>query len=139
MSLYVLDTNILSLHQNNHPNLRQRVDARPSHELAITIITIEESLTGWYSALRSAKRRDQLPAIYERLAIQVDFLAQWRKLLFTSLAVTRYEQLLTLRLNVGRQDLRIAAITLEHGGILVTRNLRDFQRIPNLVVEDWSV
>ena len=36
-------------------------------------------------------------------------------------------------------DLRIAAITLENSGVLVTRNLRDFQRIPNLVVEDWAV
>jgi tRNA(fMet)-specific endonuclease VapC len=36
-------------------------------------------------------------------------------------------------------DLRIAAITLENAGILITRNLRDFQRIPNLSVENWAV
>jgi len=27
----------------------------------------------------------------------------------------------------------------EAGGIVVTRNLRDFRRVPNLVCEDWSV
>ena len=36
-------------------------------------------------------------------------------------------------------DLRIAAVTLENAGILVNRNLRDFRRIPNFIVEDWSV
>lgn len=115
------------------------MDARRSQELAVTVITVEEGLTGWYTALRRAKRRDQLPLLYERLALQVDFLACWRKLLFVPAALARYEHLLTLRLNVGRNDLRIAAITLEHGGILVTRNRRDFQRIPNLVLEDWSL
>jgi tRNA(fMet)-specific endonuclease VapC len=139
MSLYVLDTDILSLYENDHPIVRPRVDAHHWHELAITVVTIEEGLAGWYTLLRRAKRRDQWPPLYEQLAKKVDFLARWQKLLFTLTAIAQYEHLLTLRLNVGRNDLRIAAITLEHGGILVSRNLRDFQRIPNLIVEDWSV
>jgi tRNA(fMet)-specific endonuclease VapC len=42
------------------------------------------------------------------------------------------------KLNVRKMDLCIAAIALEHQAIVVTRNVRDFQRVPNLVVEDWS-
>ncbi len=42
-------------------------------------------------------------------------------------------------MNIGGNDLKIAAVALEAGGIVVTRNLRDFRRVPGLVCEDWSV
>jgi tRNA(fMet)-specific endonuclease VapC len=35
-------------------------------------------------------------------------------------------------------DLRIASIALATGMTVLTRNLVDFQRVPNLNVEDWT-
>jgi tRNA(fMet)-specific endonuclease VapC len=58
---------------------------------------------------------------------------------YTQAAIVRYESLLRMKLNVGKNDLRIAAIALEHGAAVVTRNVRDFGRVPQLAVEDWSV
>jgi tRNA(fMet)-specific endonuclease VapC len=34
-------------------------------------------------------------------------------------------------------DLKIASIVLAHNAMLLSRNLRDFQQVPNLRVEDW--
>lgn len=56
----------------------------------------------------------------------------------TERAIAHYEQLDAMRLNVGKMDLKIAAIALEHGCIVVTRNERDFRRVPGLVVENWA-
>jgi tRNA(fMet)-specific endonuclease VapC len=42
------------------------------------------------------------------------------------------------RLNVGSNDLKIAAIALENQAIVVTRNRRDFGRVAALTCEDWS-
>ena len=59
---------------------------------------------------------------------------------FPEPAILRYDQSERRSdLNIGKMDLRIAAVILENSGVLVTRNLRDFQRIPNLVVENWAV
>ncbi len=41
--------------------------------------------------------------------------------------------------NIGGNDLLIAATALESGATVVTRNLRDFGRVPGLLVIDWSI
>jgi len=138
MSLFILDTDTLSLQERGHPILSPAIRAH-QEELAITVISVEEQLSGWYSVLRRATQPPDVARAYERLASAVQFYSGLLILSFTEPAIARFEQLVALKLNIGRQDLRIAAITLEHGGILVTRNLRDFRRVPNLVVEDWSV
>ncbi len=43
-----------------------------------------------------------------------------------------------MKLNVGHDDLRIAAIALENNAVVVTRNTRDFARVPELKVENWA-
>ncbi len=38
---------------------------------------------------------------------------------------------------IGRADLLIAAVALAHRSTMVTRNLRHFQQVPGLQVENW--
>jgi tRNA(fMet)-specific endonuclease VapC len=139
MSLFVLDTDTLSLYRKGHTAVCQQVASHPQVELAITIITVEEQLTGWYTLLRRVTRPDDLARAYQRLGDTVQHLASWQILPYTTAAIAGYDQLSALHLNVRKMDLRIAAIALEHAGTVVTRNLRDFQRIPNLPVVDWAV
>jgi tRNA(fMet)-specific endonuclease VapC len=139
MSRYVLDTDMLTLYQEGHPSVCRHVEAHPSEELAVTVISIEEQLSGWFTMLRRTNDRDRLARIYQRLTDSTNFLARLEILSFTLPAIDRFEVLRAMRLNVGAMDLRIAAIALEANNVLVTRNLRDFRRIPGLIIEDWSI
>ena len=138
MSLYVLDTDILTLLQDRHAAVVQNVAAHQPVELAITIISVEEQLSGWYRQLRRAKTSDALARTYERLTVSVRSLSGLPILSFTKSAIQRWEQLRKQRLNIAKMDLRIAAIVLDNSATLVTRNTSDFQRVPGLQLEDWS-
>jgi tRNA(fMet)-specific endonuclease VapC len=139
MNLYILDTDTLSLSQHGHAAINARVLALSPGELAITVLSVEEQITGRYASLRKARQADELARAYQRLADTVRMLSGVPILSFTEQAILRFGQLLTLKLGVGKMDLRIAAVALENNGVLITRNLRDFQRIPNLIVENWAV
>jgi tRNA(fMet)-specific endonuclease VapC len=138
MSLYILDTDILTLALRSDPSVTARLSKIPPEELAITVISVEEQLTGWYTYLRRGRKREEIAYAYARLAQTVTSLANLPILTFTEAAIDRFEQLKRMRLNVGSNDLRIAAIVLENNGVLVTRNLRDFQCVPDLRIEIWA-
>ena len=101
---------------------------------------VEEQMRGWLARLNRLTTPPQLADWY-------DFLVQrmfppWRRydlLPFPEPAILRFEQLKTLRLNVGLMDLRLAALALESNLTIVTRNQRDFGRVPGVVTEDWSM
>jgi tRNA(fMet)-specific endonuclease VapC len=139
MSLFVLDTDILSLYYRDDPIVVQRVDARPPTELAISILTVDEQLTGWYTLTRQARRPEEIARAYAHLGEAVVRLGRWHILPYTESAITRVARLKALRLNVRLMDLRIAAVALENQAVVVTRNRRDFGRVPGLSIEDWSV
>jgi tRNA(fMet)-specific endonuclease VapC len=54
-------------------------------------------------------------------------------------AANACERLRVARVRIGTMDLRIAAIALANNATLLTRNTRDFAKVPGLRLEDWSV
>lgn len=139
MSLYLLDTDHISLYQMAHPRVVQQLMNHIQDQLAITVITIEEQLSGWQRALRQARDDSRRAEVYRRMALAVESLSGWLVLPFPLSAMTRHADLLRQRLNMSSNDLKIGAIALEMGARVVTRNMRDFGRVPGLVCEDWSV
>ncbi len=138
MTLYVLDTDHVSLAQRRHPSVLRRLTSRHAREITVTVVTAEEQLRGWLKAIRRAKDRERLLWAYAGLRGALDYFAVSRLLDFDQPAFVRYDALRQQKIRIGTQDLRIAAITFAAGGILVTRNARDFSRVPGLETEDWS-
>ena len=139
MTLYVLDTDIAGFAFQRHPTVLQRLQRLPEDDLVVTtIITFGEDLGGWLPACRRAPDGVARARAYARLQRGLDFYQQWVCLPFDEAAAAIFDQLRTQKLRIGTNDLAIAAITLAVSGTLVTRNTVDFQRIPGLVLEDWT-
>jgi tRNA(fMet)-specific endonuclease VapC len=138
MSLWVLDTDSLTLWLRGQPGIATRVVQTPPSQLATTIITVEEILRGWYTQVRRARNDDQLARAYQALQETVEFTRSIQLLAFNRAAIARYRDLRVSHRRTGVNDLRIAAIVLDQESILVTRNTADFVDIDGLRLEDWS-
>ncbi|MEH2003389.1 MAG: type II toxin-antitoxin system VapC family toxin [Nostoc sp.] len=137
--IWILDTDHVSLFQQRHPVVTQRINAVNREDIAVTIITVEEQLRGRFNVIRKASSSDTLVLAYANLQATLEFFKNVRSLGFDQYAINCYEDLIRQRIRVGTQDLRIAAITLSVNGILVTRNRKDFEKVPNLRFEDWTI
>ena len=138
MTTFVLDTDMMSMLQRGHPGVAAHFGHHQPYEVATTIITVEEQLSGWYALLRRAKAPTDLVRVYGYMSETVRFLGTLPILTFTDGAAGVYERLRRRHPRIGRMDLRIGAIVIAHDATLVTRNLSDFKEIEDLVVEDWS-
>jgi len=139
MSLFLLDTDHLSLYQMGHPRILQNILRHITDQLAISVITVEEQLSGWQRALNQARDDQRRAEVYRRMAQTVESLSSWLIRPFSLVAMTRHASLIRQRLNVGSNDLKIAAIALESNATVVTRNKRDFARVTGLSLDDWSL
>lgn len=139
MSLWILDTDHVSLFQRGHPQIINRLAKVVSTELSITIITLEEQLRGRFQMTRRASSPNELIFAYQNLHVTFDSLKSFSILDFSPAASSVYVSLSNQKIRIGTQDLRIAAIALSVEGIVVTRNQRDFGKVPNLTIEDWSI
>jgi tRNA(fMet)-specific endonuclease VapC len=138
MITYVLDTDTTTLLLRGQMSVRQRVASVEAEQLAVTIITVEEILTGWYSQIRRSKKDDQVLRAYTGLQQAIEFLARIRILPMDLEGLELFHDLRSGKHRIGTNDLKIAAIVQRQGATLVTRNLRDFKRIPGMRLENWS-
>jgi tRNA(fMet)-specific endonuclease VapC len=137
--MLILDTDHLSaLDRSNAAGkaLERRLE-KSGEEISATIISAEEQLRGWLAQINRCRDPDKLIVHYRRLRQRIEYFAAGIVLDWDAAAAQEFARLRELRLGVGTMDLRVASIALAVGGVLLTRNLRDFQRIPGLKAEDW--
>ena len=124
MSQWILDTDHVSLWQREHPHVTARIGGVKWEDFAVTIITVEEQLRGRLDSIRRATSETAITCTYTNLKATYFFFLNINVLDFDSQAYSQFVNLRQQSIRIGTQDLRIAAITLSVGGILVTRNRR---------------
>ncbi|UBF23715.1 type II toxin-antitoxin system VapC family toxin [Kovacikia minuta CCNUW1] len=140
MTLWILDTDHVSLWQRGHLRVSEQIVDRGIASIATTVITAEEQLRGRLDVIRRAESGAMRVLAYARFRETLFFLSQIPQLLeFSAEAETCFVQLKQQRIRIGVQDLRIAAIALSVRGIVITRNRQDFEKVPDLRIEDWTV
>jgi len=92
MSIFVLDTDHLTLYYRGDPVVVRRIDAHPTTALAISVMTVDEQLTGWYTLTRRARQPEEIARAYANLADAVVRLARWRILPYTESAIAKVAQ-----------------------------------------------
>lgn len=110
-------------------------ETRP--EVFTTIITSQETAQGWFAWInRQPPGREQVHG-YQVYQQSLESLAGLGLLGFDGDAAELFEELNQMRLRIGTMDLKIASICLAHDVLLLSRNLRDFEKVPGLKVENW--
>jgi tRNA(fMet)-specific endonuclease VapC len=131
--LHMLDTDTASyIIKNRSPEIGAKLAAIPPTLVCVSVMTRAELQYG-------LKR---LPAGH-RLHIGVrQFLTIVRVLPWDAEAADAYadirHQLVTTGQPIGEMDMMIAAHSLATNAVLVTNNVRHYERIPGLVLASWS-
>lgn len=129
---YLIDTNIWSaLIRRSNSVLVERFSVLRPNRVFLSPIVLGELQLGYYKGDRTAKRRQVIEHIIANsqiLTINAQVSAMYAQL---------RAELETAGTPIGPNDTWIAAEALHHKLVLVTDNVREFERVPKLNVENW--
>lgn len=127
----VLDTNALIYFFKGQGHVAEHLLVHPPADIGVSTVVLFELETGISKSQHPDKRRRQLDQLLDVVTV----------LPFTAAEARSAGQLrATLELQgtpIGPMDTLIAATALVAGAPLVTRNVREFSRVPGLTVLDW--
>jgi tRNA(fMet)-specific endonuclease VapC len=137
---YLLDTDHLSILQRKAGTEYLRLSTWMAQfapaDFACCVVSLHEQVVGAHAFLNQAKNSAGLLRGYQLLErLPRDYLA-FALLSFDAPSATIYDGLLAQNLRIGTMDLRLAAIALAGDLTVLTRNMRDFGRVPGLKIED---
>lgn len=134
MKRYLLDTNVL-LHvvnkANGHGLIEQRIATTQPDQIRISVLTVWE--------ISRMVEKSKVPSKASKAAMAALTLFEVEPLTNISAAVggNLHALLANRGLTIGERDSMIAGVALVNDLVMVTDNVREFQRVPGLSVENW--
>lgn len=131
MITYLLDTNIVIYVIKQRPIAALEIFNRQQGRMAISAITVAELIHG--------AEKSQFPT--RNLNVIEDFCSRLTVLAYPLEAAYHYGNIRAVLerqgQTIGVNDLHIAAHARSAGLALVSNNLREFERVPGLLLENW--
>lgn len=109
---YILDTYHLRLLEYSEPSISQHLREIDPKDIAITVITVEEKIQVWFSAIRRASQINQperLCQAYLGLRSAVQYLDRFQMLDFDEFAFQQFVELRCQSIRIGTQDCSYSA------------------------------
>ena len=133
MKQYMLDTNICVYAVKNNPRVLENLSAHLEDNICISSIVKSEIEYGICKSAVPEKNRRAFEILLQDISV----------LPYDESAAKEYGEIrATLERQgkpIGGNDLLIAAHCRASNYILVTHNLKEFSRVENLEIEDWTV
>ena len=131
----LIDASILIEAERGRLDLESYVVQRQEEEFFLSVITASELLHGVHRAVQ--------PEVRTKRAAFVEAILERFPLLPVDRATARahaqiWAELAAAGQMIGAHDLWLAATCIAHGFTMVTANVREFARVPGLVVEVWG-
>jgi tRNA(fMet)-specific endonuclease VapC len=130
---YYLDTNIcIYFLKGIYQVLLNKIMSHTPDEIKICSMVKAELL---YGAEKSQRDKENIEKVEQ-------FLLPFEVVAFDNDASVKYSKIRSelekIGAPIGPNDLIISATVLANNGILVTNNVKEFRRIPDLIVENWT-
>lgn len=139
--MILLDTDHLTVLTNRratgHRLFVKRLSESPDQRIAIPIVSVEEQCRGWLAKIHRLPQPIVQVSAYQDFQDLFELLRGWELIPFSRAAAMQLLELKTARIRVGTNDLKIGSIALVNEALLLSANLRDFEQIPGLLVENW--
>ncbi len=131
---YVIDTTLLIAAERGYVDIKTNVKKHFNSPCFLSVIGVSELLHG--------VRRADDPAIRAHRSAFVEEILQKLPILPIDVATARihaqlWADLAAKGVMIGAHDAWIAASCLAHGHTVITANIREFDRVPGLSVENW--
>ena len=131
--MYMLDTNIcIYLMKKKFPKLQSRIESESLFNIALSSVTVAELEYGIAKSSFPEKNRGLL----------YGFLSPFEIIPFCELDVEKFGYIRAYLIKrgtpIGPYDLQIASQCLSRSLCLITNNVKEFERVPELIIENWT-
>lgn len=128
---YLLDSNILIYFFKDVGAVRTHFRQHEDADIKLCTPVLWELMTGAYKVKDGSSQTARLAAVQNRFeTLPFDFSAAQH-------AAQARASLEAKGTPIGPVDTMIAGIALAHQLVIVTRNVREFERVPGLQVQNW--
>ncbi len=140
---FLFDTDHVSILQSQH---RPEYDAiiaqmakHPAKDLGFSLISFHEQVLGAHTYITRARNAIGIINGYQLLEDVLLTFSRVSVVPYDAAAAAVFDNLVAQRVRIATMDLRLAASAMSRGLILLSRNTRDFNKVPGLFTEDWTI